>query len=142
VLSTLVDGLAGTTPTALRGILNATANFILSAMTAGKSYEDALAEAQAIGLAERDPSADVDGYDAMAKTMILAALVFGRQLRPEQVVRRGIAGITRADFDEAARAGTRIKLASSPCSFGPTIPSQTSKASPTQSCAAPSRWAR
>jgi homoserine dehydrogenase len=113
VLSTLVDGLAGTTPTALRGILNATANFILSAMTAGKSYEDALAEAQAIGLAERDPSADVDGYDAMAKTMILAALVFGRQLRPEQVVRRGIAGITRADFDEAARAGTRIKLVAS-----------------------------
>jgi homoserine dehydrogenase len=49
----------------------------------------------------------------MAKTMILAALVFGRQLRPEDVVRRGITGLTRADFDEAAQAGTRIKLVAS-----------------------------
>jgi homoserine dehydrogenase len=109
VLGTLVDGLAGTTPIALRGILNATANFVLSAMTSGQSYEDALADAQAIGLAERDPSADVDGHDAVAKTMILAALVFGRQLRPAQVVRRGIVEITRAELDEAARAGARIK---------------------------------
>jgi homoserine dehydrogenase len=109
VLSTLVEGLAGTTPTALRGVLNATANFILSGMTRGKSYEDALAEAQAIGLAERDPAADVDGHDAKAKTMILAALVFGRQLRSEEVVRSGISGMTRAEMGDAARGGTRIK---------------------------------
>ncbi len=109
VLGTLVDGLAGTTPTAVRGILNATANFILTAMTTGKTYEDALAEAQAIGLAERDPAADVDGHDSVAKTMILAALVFGRQLRPEEVVRHGIAEITRSELSKAARAGTRIK---------------------------------
>jgi homoserine dehydrogenase len=113
VLSTLAGGLAGTTPTALRGILNATANYILSAMTSGQSYEDALADAQAVGLAERDPSADVDGHDAMAKTMILAALVFGTQLRPEQVVRRGIAEITRAELDEAARTNMRLKLVAS-----------------------------
>ena len=112
VLSTLVEGLAGTTPTALRGVLNATANFILSGMTRGKSYEEALAEAQAIGLAERDPAADVDGHDAKAKTMILAGLVFGRQLRSEEVVRSGITGMTRAEMDDAARAGTRIKLVS------------------------------
>jgi homoserine dehydrogenase len=110
VLSTLVEGLAGATPLALRGLLNATANFILSAMTRGKSYEDALAEAQAIGLAERDPAADVDGHDAKAKAMILAALVFGRQLRSEEVVCSGIAGMTRAEMDDAARAGARIKL--------------------------------
>ncbi len=109
VLGTLVDGLAGTTPTAIRGILNATANFILTAMTTGKTYEDALAEAQAIGLAERDPAADVDGHDAVAKTMILAALVFGRQLRPEQVARQGLGEVTRAELSKAARAGTRIK---------------------------------
>ncbi len=109
VLSTLVEGLAGTTPTALRGVLNATVNFILSGMTRGKSYEDALAEAQAIGLAERDPAADVDGLDAKAKTMILAALVFARQLRSEEVVCSGISGMTRAEMDDAARAGTRIK---------------------------------
>jgi homoserine dehydrogenase len=110
VLSTLVEGLAGTTPIALRGILNATANFIVSGMTRGKSYEDALAEAQAIGLAERDPTADVDGHDAMAKTMILAAFFFGRQLRSEQVVRSGITNLTPAEMDDAARAGARIKL--------------------------------
>ena len=113
VLSTLVDGLAGTTPTALLGILNATANYILSAMTSGRSYEDALAEAQASGLAERDPAADVDGHDTVAKTMILAALVLGSQLRPEQVARRGITGVTRAELDKAARTGARIKLVAS-----------------------------
>ena len=92
VLSTLVDGLARATPTAVRGIANATANFILKRMEEGVSYEGALGEAQELGLAERDPTADVEGYDAMAKAMILAALVSGRQLRVEEVVRRGITG--------------------------------------------------
>ena|SRR3712207_2234804 len=73
VLSTLVDGLARATPTAVRGIANATANFILKRMEEGVSYEGALGEAQELGLAERDPTADVEGYDAMAKAMILAA---------------------------------------------------------------------
>ena len=80
VLSALTEGLAGTVPVALRGVLNATANVILSKMADGTSYEDALAEAQRAGLAERDPAADVEGYDATAKVMILSALVFGRQL--------------------------------------------------------------
>ena len=109
LLSALVDGLAGTTPISLRGILNATANFILTRMEDGSSYEDALAEAQALGLAERDPTGDVDGSDAMAKAMILAALVFEHQLRPDDVLRRGIAGIDRARIDAARSAGTRIK---------------------------------
>jgi homoserine dehydrogenase len=109
VLSTLLHGLAGAKPLGLRGILNATANVIVSAMATGASYEDALAEAQRAGLAERDPAADIDGYDAMAKLMILAALVFGTQLQPEQVVRRGIAGIER-DVKEVASAGGRMRL--------------------------------
>jgi len=109
VLSTLVDGLAGTTPISLRGILNATANFILTRMEQGASYEDALTEAQDLGLAERDPTADVEGYDAMAKAMILAGLVFGTQLRPEDVVRHGISKIDRAQIDAAAAEGARIK---------------------------------
>lgn len=109
VLSALVDGLAGTTPIALRGVLNATANFILTRMETGSSYEEALAEAQALGLAERDPTADVEGYDAMAKAMILAALVFEQQLRPDDVSRRGIADINRLEIDEAQSAGARIK---------------------------------
>jgi homoserine dehydrogenase len=109
VLSTLVDGLAGATPISLRGILNATANFILTRMEQGASYEAALTEAKDLGLAERDPTADVDGYDAMAKAMILAALVFETQLRPEDVVRRGISSVDRAQVEAAASEGTRIK---------------------------------
>ncbi len=109
VLSTLVDGLAGTTPISLRGILNATANFILTRMEQGASYEDALTEAQNLGLAERDPTADVEGYDAMAKAMILAGLVFGTQLRPEDVVRQGISKVDRAQIDAAASQGVRVK---------------------------------
>lgn len=109
VLAPLVEGLAGTRPSALRGILNATSNFILSAIAKGRSYEDALAEAEAAGLAERGVEADVDGSDAMAKTMILAGLVFGRQLRPEQVLRRGIADISRAQINEARAAGRSIR---------------------------------
>ncbi len=112
VLSSLVEGIAGTRPVRLRGVLNATATFILTTMEAGASYDDALLEAQRNGLAERDPSADVDGYDSMAKTMILAGLVFGRQLRPEDVVRRGIRGFELAELESASAADARIRLVS------------------------------
>jgi homoserine dehydrogenase len=109
VLGALLDGLAGAVPLGVRGLLNATVNFILTRMAAGSSYADALAEAQRVGLAERDPAADVDGHDAVAKVMILSALVFGRQLRREQVARRGIAELTGADLEAAAAAGARLK---------------------------------
>jgi homoserine dehydrogenase len=109
VLSSLVDGLAGAVPIAVRGLLNATVNFILSRMAEGESYEDALEAAQRAGLAERDPSADVEGDDAVAKVMVLSALVFGRQLRREQVACRGIAGLARSEVDEAAAKGGRLK---------------------------------
>jgi homoserine dehydrogenase len=108
-LGALVDGLAGAVPVRLRGLLNATANFILSRMAQGISYEDALAEAQGAGLAERDPAADVDGHDAVAKVMILSALVFGRQLGREQVACRGITDIARSQIDHAASSGARLK---------------------------------
>jgi homoserine dehydrogenase len=109
VLSTLTEGLAGALPLALRGLLNATANFILSRMAGGRSYEDALAEAQRAGLAERDPAADVEGDDTVAKVMILSGLVFGRQLRRDQVTCRGITAVTGREIAEAAAAGGRIK---------------------------------
>ena len=109
VLGTLVEGLAGATPIGVRGIMNATANAILTGMAAGQSYESALAAAQQAGLAERDPAADVEGHDAAAKLMIIAALVFGRQLRREDVACRGITGVTRAEIDEAAASGARIR---------------------------------
>jgi homoserine dehydrogenase len=109
VLRPLVEGLAGAIPIGLRGILNATANFILSRMAEGRSYEEALAEAQQAGLAERDPAADVEGADTVAKLMILAALVFGRQLRPQQIACRGITGISPDELDRAASSGARLK---------------------------------
>jgi homoserine dehydrogenase len=109
VLSALVDGLAGAVPVGLRGLLNATANVILSRMAQGRTYEDALAEAQRAGLAARDPAADVEGHDAVAKVMILSALIFGRQLRREQVTCRGITDIARSEIDRAAAGGTRLK---------------------------------
>jgi homoserine dehydrogenase len=109
VLGTLVDGLAGAVPVGLRGLLNATVNFILSRMADGRTYQDALAEAQIAGLAERNPAADVEGHDAVAKVMILSALVFGRQLRREQVACRGITDIARSEMDRAASAGARLK---------------------------------
>jgi homoserine dehydrogenase len=109
VLSALGNGLAGAVPVAVRGLLNATANFILSRMSEGSSYGDALAEAQAAGLAERDPSADVEGDDTLAKVMILSGLVFGRQLRREQVACSGIVDIARSEFERAASSGARVK---------------------------------
>ncbi len=109
VLSTLTGGLAGARPLALRGSLNATANVVLSDMAAGTSYEDALVAAQEAGLAERDPAADVEGHDTVAKTMILAALVFGIQLRPEQVARRGITDVGD-EVREAAATGLKVRL--------------------------------
>src|SRR6266516_1445816 len=109
VLSTLTDGLAGAVPVSVRGLLNATANFILTQMADGKSYDDALAAAQDAGLAERDPAADVNGLDATAKVMILSGLVFGRQLGREQVTCRGISDITSLEIGRAGSAGGRLK---------------------------------
>ena len=119
VLSTLTEGLAGTEPSGLRGVLNATANFILSRMAGGLSYQDALAEAQRAGLAERDPAADVEGGDTVAKVMILSALVFGRQLRREQVTCRGITGITGQQARQAAAAGGRLRHVATLAFSGP-----------------------
>jgi homoserine dehydrogenase len=119
VLSTLTEGMAGTVPIALRGVLNATANYILSNMADGTSYQDALAEAQRAGLAEPDPAADVEGHDAVAKVMILSSLVFGRQLRREQVTYQGITGITGQQARQAASAGGRLRQVATLAFSGP-----------------------
>src|SRR6266516_1246523 len=109
VLSTIREGMAGTRIRALRGILNGTANYILSAMALGQGYAEALAQAQALGYAEADPTDDVEGDDTVAKTLILAAVVFGRALTPEQVVRRGITTLSREQMQQALDEGQRIK---------------------------------
>src|SRR6266566_10033322 len=113
VISTIREGMAGASVRALRGILNGTTNYILTAMAAGQSYATALADAQARGYAETDPTADVEGHDAVAKTLILAALIFGRSLKPSAVVRQGITTITQEQVQQAIEQDKRIKLVAS-----------------------------
>jgi len=113
VLSTIREGMAGTNIRAIRGVLNGTVNSILSAMALGRTYAEALAEAQALGYAESDPTDDVEGDDAVAKTLILATVAFGRALIPEQVVQRGITTLTREQMQQALDQGKCIKHVSS-----------------------------
>jgi homoserine dehydrogenase len=103
VLAALTDGLGGATPVRLRGIVNATVNVICSRMEQGASYPEALAEVQTAGLAERDPSADVDGLDSVAKLMVLSALVFGEQLELGDVARRGLSELIASGPKPGAR---------------------------------------
>jgi len=105
------EGLAGAEIRRVEGIFNNTTNFILDKMERDSaSFEEALREAQAIGVAETDPSLDVDGWDAAIKTAILANVLMGANLRPADVEREGIRGVTAADIQAAAAAGERIKL--------------------------------
>jgi homoserine dehydrogenase len=93
------------------GIVNGTTNYILTRMTEeGVSYGDALAEAQSLGYAERDPTADVEGYDAGAKAAIIASIAFGAKVVAGDVYHEGISGITEADIAYAKRLGYVVKL--------------------------------
>ncbi|MBR6708908.1 MAG: homoserine dehydrogenase [Clostridia bacterium] len=95
----------------IEGILNGTTNFILSQMAErGVSFETALAEAQRLGYAEQDPSADVDGWDTARKICILAALATGKMASLEQISVEGITRVTAADMENAAKAGYAIRL--------------------------------
>jgi homoserine dehydrogenase len=105
-----LDGLAGCHIQAARGILNGTTNYILTQMEAGLPYADALAQAQALGYAEADPSADVDGWDAAGKALILARALFGSAFTLADLCVEGIAALTPADIDAARAAGERWKL--------------------------------
>lgn len=97
--------------TAVSGILNGTTNYILTRMIGlGLSFEEALKEAQDLGYAERDPSADVEGHDACRKICILADIAFGRQISPAQVSTVGITGVSLEDVSCAAAVGCKIKL--------------------------------
>jgi homoserine dehydrogenase len=102
--------LAGNEITAIRGILNGTTNFILTNMEAGRSYEDVLAEAQKLGYAEADPTADVGGFDALAKVTILANVLMGENVKPDDIPCEGITQITLDDIEKAKAEGKRWKL--------------------------------
>jgi homoserine dehydrogenase len=111
VIRPLRESLAGEQILRVMGIVNGTTNYILSRMTDDRmDYAEALAEAQALGLAERDPTADVSGDDAAAKAAILAGLAFGSDVLGTTVEREGITGVRALDVAYAARLGYVIKL--------------------------------
>ena len=111
VIRPLRESLAGEQIVRVMGIVNGTTNFILTRMEEdGVDFDDALAEAQRLGLAERDPTVDVEGHDAAAKAAILAALAFGCDVVDADVHREGITGIRAADVAYANRLGYSVKL--------------------------------
>ena len=111
ILRPLTSCLAANELEQVTGILNGTTNYILTRMIrAGLTFDQALAEAQANGYAEKDPTADVDGHDACRKICILAALAFGRHVYPDQVPTQGIRGVTLEDVAYADSVGYKIKL--------------------------------
>jgi len=93
-----------------QGILNGTTNFILTQMEGGLGYEEALAQAQALGYAEADPTADVDGWDAAGKVMILARALFNSTITLKDMEVQGISQISAADVKAAQEAGEKWKL--------------------------------
>ena len=106
----LRESLVGEDISRVMGIINGTTNYILTKMSQeGADYADALADAQALGYAEADPTADVEGYDAGAKAAIIASIVFGVDVRSSDVHHEGISSITAADIDTAKRLGYVIK---------------------------------
>jgi len=110
VLNLCNEALAGCEITAIRGILNGTTNYILSEMEGGLSYDKALTQAQELGYAEAVPDADVLGWDAMAKVIILSNTVMGADLSPDDIDCTGITEITLDDVKAAADEGCRWKL--------------------------------
>lgn len=111
LIRALRESLAGERIHRVMGIVNGTTNFILSRMaSSGASYQEALAEAQSLGFAERDPTADVEGFDAAAKAAILANVAFGARVVAGDVYREGISGLTGQDMEAASRLGFAIKL--------------------------------
>jgi homoserine dehydrogenase len=107
----LASSLAGEAILRVTGIVNGTTNYILTRMTdEGIAYADALAEAQSLGYAERDPTADVEGHDASAKAAILAGLAFNADVVAADVHREGISAIEVADIEFARRLGYVVKL--------------------------------
>ncbi len=111
ILRPLRESLAGDRVTRVLGIVNGTTNFILDKMdTAGSGFSEALEEAQELGYAEADPTADVEGFDAAAKAAILASLAFHSRVNVDDVHREGISEVTAADVQSAREMDSVVKL--------------------------------
>jgi homoserine dehydrogenase len=114
LLRPLRESLVGDRVQRVLGIVNGTTNYILTRMDeTGAAFADALAEAQALGYAEADPTADVEGYDAAAKAAIIAGLAFHSRVRFDDVAVEGISGVSSADVATARQMGYVIKLLAS-----------------------------
>ena len=110
VIKSLREGLAGNRIRSLAGIINGTSNFILTAMqSGGQPFDEVLAEAQALGYAEADPTFDVEGIDAAHKLTILASIAFGHPLQFDRVHVEGLGAVEPADISYADQLGYRIK---------------------------------
>jgi homoserine dehydrogenase len=111
IIRPLRDSLAGDRVRRIMGIVNGTTNYILDRMDSeGADFADVLAQAQALGYAEADPTADIEGYDAAQKAAILASLAFHTAVPLEAVHREGITGVDAAMIDAATHAGYVVKL--------------------------------
>ena len=105
-----LEALAGINIREVKGILNGTTNYILTEMEKGKSYDEALKEAQTLGYAEAKPDADVEGWDALAKIVIIANVLMDANIKVVDVERKGITKLTLNDIEEAKRENKRWKL--------------------------------
>lgn len=110
VYNLVKENLMGCKITEVKGILNATTNFILTEMEKGVSYEDAIEEGRRQGFVEADPSMDLDGWDASAKLTALMNVLMDVEITPMDIRRTGIGGITKEQIDSAAAEGKKIKL--------------------------------
>jgi homoserine dehydrogenase len=110
IFSLFREALPGSNLRMLHGVLNSTTNMILTRLEQGDSFENAVAYCQEIGIAETDPSGDIDGWDAAVKVAALATVLMGVPLKPAEVDRTGIRGIGQAEIAAARQAGKRWKL--------------------------------
>jgi homoserine dehydrogenase len=110
IFNLVKETLPGCSVIAFKGILNSTTNFILEEMETGKAYEDAVKEAQRRGFAEADPSLDVEGWDAAAKTSALLNVLMEGNVTPPEILREGIMKISPEDLKTAKRKSCKIKL--------------------------------
>lgn len=111
LLRTVLDSLQANEITQIMGIVNGTTNYILSKMSEeGRDFQEVLKEAQALGYAEANPVADVEGYDATYKLSILGSMAFHAHIPVDQIYREGILDVTATDFEVAKRLGCEIKL--------------------------------
>ncbi len=111
IIRTLVDGMQANKLTSIKGIVNGTTNYILTKMFSdGVEYQEVLKEAQKLGYAEANPTADVEGFDSMYKISILSSIAFNKKVSIDNVYREGITKIAKADIDFAKANGYVIKL--------------------------------